>query len=78
VFPVVTGNMAVSDFLRWQLPQKLHGLVAMIHAIDVNIIDVEQQQAIGSLQYIEQKIDLWHLLAWGAVIGHVLDGHLLS
>ena len=22
VFPVVTGNMAVSDFLRWQLPQK--------------------------------------------------------
>ena len=49
----------------------------MIDAIDVNIIDVEQQRAICARQYIEQKFNLRHLLAWGAVVRHVLDRDLL-
>ena len=50
----------------------------MIDAIDVNIIDVEQQRAICARQYIEQKFNLRHLLAWGAVVRHVLDRDLLA
>ena len=48
---VMTGDMAIDYPVARQGFEKFIGVIAVVDTVDVNIIDVEQQVAVGFLQY---------------------------
>ena len=51
------------------------GIEAVVARIDVDVVDVEQQVAIGLDQYRVEEIQLAQLAGQGRIVGHVFDGN---
>ena len=59
---VVAGDVDVCDALARQRPQECVRVVAVVGGVDVDVVDVEQQLAIGLGQHGVDEVDL--AIAW--------------
>ena len=58
----MAGHMGVGNAFTRKLTQKDLGVVTVIDTVDVNIIDIEQQQAIGAVENTIDKLVLFDFL----------------
>ncbi|MNJ26799.1 hypothetical protein D3C77_212890 [compost metagenome] len=70
-FIVVAGHVHIDNPLGRQRSQVLAGVVAVVDRIDEEVVDVQQQVAIGLLQYRAQEVDLVQRLIRRGVVGNV-------
>ncbi len=76
-FDVVSREMEITDSLCRHLQHELVRVVAMIDAVDNDIVDVEHQVAIRFLEDGIHKIRLGHRGICGRVIGNVFQRNTL-
>ena len=69
--------MGVNDTFTGYGTQKVFRVVAVVDAIDMNVVDVYQQAAVGLLQHGIEEVDLFHFFAGCCVIGNVFNGDAL-
>ena len=77
-FVVVAGDMHVGDALAGQRVEECVGVVAVIDAVDVDVVDVEQKIAVGFGEHCVDEVDLAHRLARRCVVRNVLDRDALA
>src|SRR5690606_18752921 len=70
-FVVVAGHMQVHHSLRRQRGQVGGGVVTVVDRVDVEVVDVQQQVAVGLFQYRAEKVDLLQRLIGRGVVGNV-------
>ena len=71
-FLKMPGDMNITDSLSRQLRKKCIGIVAMVNAVDINIINIQQKIAIRLGQYRIEKVDLRHFLTRCRIVRHIL------
>ena len=67
-------HMQIADARAGHRGDEGLGVIAVVHRIHVDVVDVQQQVAIGLFQNLEQKIALGQLGAERQIIGRILDG----
>src|SRR5690606_20525483 len=71
---VVAGDVDIGDAFARQRRQVIQRVVAVVDGVDVDVVDVQQQVAVGLRQYRIDEIDLRHRLVGRGVVADVLDG----
>ena len=66
--------MQVAEAITGQGTDKVEWVITVINTIDIGVVDIEQQLAVGLSKYGIDEIDLIHLLAGGSIVGDVFDG----
>src|SRR5579885_274192 len=74
-FVVVPGDVEIGDALARQRADELHRVVAVVDAVDVDVVDVEQQIAVGFGEHRAGELDLAHFPARRGIVRRILDRH---
>jgi hypothetical protein len=72
---VMSGNVDIGHAFGRQALQELHCVVAVVDAVDVDVVDVQQKVAVGAFQHRVDEFELAELVAGRCVIGDVFNGH---
>ncbi len=73
----VAGDVHLNDPIEGVASQHLVGIEAVVFGVDVDVVDVEEQAAVGLLADHGRKLGLAHLRdPHGQVVGDVLDREL--
>src|SRR6056297_2013763 len=73
---MVAGNVDVGDAFGWQTVEESVCVIAVIDAVDVNIVDVEEEFAVGALDHGLDEIQLAHIRTGIGVVGNVFHSGL--
>ena len=74
LFVAVTGDMELDDPIARHAMQEFVGGEAVVEGADIDVVDVEQEPAIGAPCHLAHELPLGHLgLAEGDVARHVLE-----
>src|SRR6056297_408465 len=74
-FVVVPGDVDIGHPFGRQPFEELHGVVAVIDAVDVDVVDVQQQVAVGAFEHRVDEFQLAQLVAGRCVIRDVFPGN---
>lgn len=77
-FDIVSGHMKPDNPLYRHLADEFSRIVAMIDAVDVDIVDIQKETTICLLQNRPNEISLIHGLTRCRVVGDIFDGHFLT
>jgi hypothetical protein len=69
---VMPGDMRIDDALARQRLEEGQRVVAVVDAVDVDVVDVQQQAAVGALQHRQQEFEFAHPCARRGVVRDVL------
>ena len=69
----MAGNVHVHRALAIDSSQEIVRVVLKIDAVDVDVVDVQQQVAVGFGQHGVDEFEFRHFRAGGGVAGHVFD-----
>ena len=72
---IVPSHMQADNSLRRHRINEGCGIVIVVHAVDVNIVDVEQKIAVCLYQNGQQKIPFFENLPRRSVLGGVFNGN---
>ncbi len=73
VLAMVAGDVPVGDPRTRQSLEKAYRIITMVDAVDVDVVDIEQQGAIGFFQHRVDELQFAHFGARRRVVGDVLD-----
>ena len=74
----MTGDMQITNTLRWHCTNISQCITAMINTVDVDIVYVQQQVTIGLFQHLINKFRLRHYLARFQITGDIFDNQSLT
>ena len=72
-FPPMASDVDVRSAFPWQAAQELQRVVAEVDAVDVDVVHVQQQQAVGFVEHSVDELQFAHPGAGGGVARDVLD-----
>src|SRR3990172_6592494 len=68
---VVTGDVRVGNAMTRQSLEEFDRVVAVIDAVHEDVVDVDEEVAVGLFEDGPDEVDLGHLLTWRAIVGGV-------
>ncbi len=78
-FVIVTGDVYVSNSFSWQLIEEFIGIIAVVDAVNVDVVDIQVQQTIGFIDDMIDEVYFRHVrIGLCQVIRNILQRHALA